>query len=126
MRGPATPGAQSTEFEIVLTEGETGLMQSPPTSPIVPNSTAEASNPALGNPPPTVSTGTRTAMTGLASSKKFLVIAVVIAIAVASHLARLAGVDINQDALFKDIILPLLTYVGAQGMADFGKERKTS
>lgn len=68
----------------------------------------------------------RTALTGLASSKKFLVIAAVIAIAAASHLARLAGVDIDHDALWKDVVIPLLTYVGAQGMADFGKERKTT
>jgi hypothetical protein len=50
----------------------------------------------------------------------------VIAIVAASHLARLAGVAVDQDALFKTVILPLLTYVGAQGMADFGKERKTT
>lgn len=98
----------------------------PPPSPTAPSSTAESSLPAPSGDPPASSTGTRTALAGLAGSKKFLVIVAVIVLVAASHLARLAGIDINQDAFFKELIFPLLTYVGAQGLADFGKERKTT
>lgn len=100
-------------------------MQSPsPASP--PTATTPSSDePGASAAPPGASPSPAgSALSALTGSKKFLVTAAAILIVAASYLARLAGVEVDQDALFKLVICPMIAFVGAQGMADFGKERK--